>query len=154
MLNVHNVRLASGDRLGPAPSPVPSGRLSTSAAPWRVIIIEDELMVAWALEGTLESLGHEIMDIYPTGESALAAGLGGATLLIVDINLGSGIDGIATASELRRTASVPIIFCSAYSDPQTRLRAMEAVPDAAFVTKPFVERDIKEAIRAATRVRH
>lgn len=149
-----DLRLASRD----APQIPPSGLLPkiapTCGRPLRVVIIDDELIVAWLLEDTLETLGHVIIDIYPTGEGAISAGIGEAALLFVDINLGDGIDGIATATELRRTSPVPVIFCSAYSDEQTRQRATAAVPDAAFLTKPFVSRDIEEAVEAATRVQH
>lgn len=111
-------------------------------------------MVAWALESTLELLGHEVVDIYSSGESALAAGVGDATLVIMDINLGEGMDGVATAAELRRTVGIPIIFCTAYSDPQTKERALAAVPDAAFVTKPLFQQDLERAIEVATAVRN
>lgn len=154
MLNSCHLRLASRDAPQISPARLPQEKPPTSQTPLRVVIIEDELMVAWVLEGTLETLGHEIIDIHPTGESAISAGIGEATLLIADINLGDGIDGIVAATELRRSSPVPIIFCSAYSDQTTRQRATAAVPNAVFVTKPFVTRDIKEAIEAATSVQH
>lgn len=154
MLNFPHLRLSAQDMPQIPPSRLPTEEPPTSQVPLRVVIIEDELMVAWVLEGTLETLGHKIVDIYASGESAISAGVGEATLLIVDINLGNGMDGITTATELRRSSAVPIIFCSAYSDPQTRQRATAAVPNAAFVTKPFVNSDIEKAIEQATRVHH
>lgn len=154
MLNDRHLHFASRDMPQFPPSRLPPEKPPTSETALRVVIIEDELMVAWMLEGTLESLGHEIVDIYPSGEAAISAGIEDATLVIADVNLGEGMDGIAAARELRRTSPVPIIFCSAYSDQQTRQRATEAVPDAVFVRKPFVSRDIKEAIEAATHVQH
>jgi CheY-like chemotaxis protein len=117
------------------------------------VIIEDELLVAWSLEEVLESLGHEVLNIYPNGEAALAGGIDDASLLIVDINLGAGLDGIATAARLRQTTNASVVFCSAYSDVATRERAVSAVPNAAFVVKPFVERDLLHAIEAATRTK-
>lgn len=154
MLDFSHLRFASGDTSGARPIRRPAKKPPTFAAPLRALIIEDELIVAWAIESSLENFGHEVVDICPSGESALSAGIGDATLIIVDINLGDGMDGIETAVELRRAAAVPIIFCSAYSDQRTRERAMAAVPDAGFVTKPFVDRDLEQAIQAATRVRH
>lgn len=154
MLNSCNSRLASPNASQIPPSRRPHEKPPTSETPLRIIIIDDELIVAWVLEDALETLGHEIMDIYPNGESVISAGVGEATLLFVDINLGNGIDGIATAKEIRRSSPVPIIFCSAYSDQQTRDRVTAAVPNAAFLTKPFVSRDIKEAVEAATRIQH
>lgn len=152
MVNSRHLRLASRDAPQIPPPRLPQERPPTFETPLRVVIVEDELLVAWVLEEALDTLGHEIMDIYPNGECAISAGMGEATLLFIDINLGDGIDGIATAMELRRTSLVPIIFCSAYSDQQTRQRALAAVPSAAFLTKPFGGRDIEEAVEAATRV--
>lgn len=154
MLNFHGLRLGSGHRPERPKSGLGPEKPATDAAGLRAVIIEDELLVAWTVESALENLGHEVVEIHPTGESALSAGVGDATLLIVDINLGDGIDGIATAALLRQVAAVPVIFCTAYSDPGTRQRAIAAVPDAAFVTKPFLDRDFKQTIQAVTRVKH
>lgn len=154
MLHFSYSHSASGAERQPRPSAGTSKESLPAARKFRAVIIEDELIVAWALENTLENLGHEVVDIHPTGESAVSAGIGDATLLIVDINLGDGMDGIATAAELRRATDVAIIFCSAYSGQETRQRAAAAVPGASFITKPFVERDLENAIKAVARVRH
>ncbi len=132
---------ADGPRLGPGEQ-------------LRVVIIEDELFAAWMIEGLLEELGHQVVAIHSSGEQALAAGLHGADLAIVDINLGAGIDGIAAAAELRRTSSAALIFCTAYSDQATRTRAAAAVPTAPMIGKPVSDTDLKLAIEAALQSRH
>lgn len=154
MLEFAYPRYASTAEGGPPTSAAKDRAYSKSAPTYRTVIIEDELLVAWGVEEVLESLGHEVLNIYSNGEAALAAGIGDASLVIVDINLGTGLDGIATAAKLRQITNVPVVFCSAYSDNDTRQRAMAAVPNAAFVVKPFVERDLLRAIEAATRTQH
>jgi two-component system, response regulator PdtaR len=115
----------------------------------RIAIVEDELMVAWSLESMAQDLGHEVIGIYPSGEAALA-GLADeeANLVFMDINLGSGMDGIETARRLRNGSRVPILFISAYADPATRTRVQEAVPDAMLLGKPVSGSALARAIEA------
>ncbi len=104
-------------------------------------------MVAWSIETMLEDLGHEVIGLYPSGEKALLA-LAGADvdLLCMDINLGSGIDGIETARRIREIQPASVIFISAYSDAATKGRALDTVPGAAFLGKPLGRSALKEAI--------
>ncbi len=121
----------------------------------RCVIVEDELMAAWMIEGLLEDLGHDVMAIFCDGETALwSPALAQAELVILDINLGTGMSGIEAAVEMRRVTAVPIVFCSAYSDETTRLRALEAAPGAAFAAKPVSQNELSGAIAAATALRH
>jgi DNA-binding response OmpR family regulator len=121
----------------------------------RCVIVEDELMAAWMIEGLLEELGHDVLAIFCDGETALwSPALAEAELVILDINLGSGITGIEAAAEMRRVTPVPIVFCSAYSDEVTRMRALEAAPGASFAAKPVSQNELSVAIAAATAVRH
>jgi hypothetical protein len=117
----------------------------------KVVIIEDELFAAWLIEGLLEKIGHSVIAIHSAGEEALASGLGDADLAVIDINLGSGLDGIAAAIQLRATSSARVVFCSAYSDDATRQRIAETVPGASLVGKPLLEHELRAAIRASTR---
>lgn len=71
----------------------------------RILIFEDMLFVAWDLESMLQGLGFDVCGLAPTGEAAieLAAGLN-PNFLLVDINLGHGIDGIEAARRICATA--------------------------------------------------
>ncbi|MFC7498601.1 response regulator [Enterovirga sp. GCM10030262] len=117
----------------------------------RIAIVEDELMVAWSLESMAEDLGHYVVGIYASGEAALA-GIGDMPpdLVLMDINLGGGIDGIETARRLRHGSSVAILFISAYADRETRDRALDAVPGAMLLGKPVPTVALAKAIVAAT----
>lgn len=118
----------------------------------QVVIIEDELGAAWLLEGLLENLGHHVLRIFATAEEALTIGLENADLALIDINLGTGVDGITVAQQLASRSSAQVIFCSAYSDEATRQRVLECVPRASLVTKPVSEHELSAAISAAVRI--
>jgi DNA-binding NarL/FixJ family response regulator len=113
----------------------------------RVAIVEDELLVAWTLEALLEDAGHEVIGMFSNGEDALA-GLADQELDVVcmDINLGKGIDGIETASQLRAKQAPKIIFITAYADPTTAKRALEAAPGAIMLGKPVSAATLQDAI--------
>ncbi len=115
----------------------------------RVAIVEDEFLVAWSLEATLEDLGLEVIGIFATGETALAALEDQAVdMVCMDINLGSGIDGIETAARIRANQPIPIVFVSAYSDAGTRARVTSTVPGAILLGKPVDPKALEQAIRA------
>lgn len=143
-----------------APAPPPptrdngAERDARPAAP-RVVIVEDEAMVAWALETQLEQLGYDVVEMFPNGESALAAIAEIAPdVVMLDINLGRGIDGIETARRMRETMPVTVLFVSAYDDDATRARIAEDVPGAHFLGKPVFPGALAMAIEAATRRPH
>jgi CheY-like chemotaxis protein len=104
----------------------------------RVLIVEDDTIIAWALEALLSEIGHEVVDIAPTGERAIASAAEfEPDLVMMDINLGSGMDGIQAAESIRRSQATRLVFVSAYGDPETRERAQQAVPGAPILTKPI-----------------
>ena len=125
-----------GDRLGREP---PLGR--------RVAIVEDEMMVAWSLETMVEDLGYEMVGIFPRGEAALAAITpDGVDIVLMDLNLGGGMDGVETARRLREADNVRIIFISAYADPATRARVTAEVPGALLLRKPVSAARLAQAL--------
>lgn len=133
----------------------PSASRAAERGQLRCVIVEDELMAAWMLEGLLEELGHDVLEIFSDAESAIASPeLKEAEMLILDINLGTGMSGIDAACMIRRDSQVPIVFCSAYSDEATRRKAMAAAPGAAFAAKPVSCNQLRAAIAAATEVQH
>ena len=139
------------------PGAYPNGAPDEHATPQRLraVIVDDELMAAWLIESLLEDLGYEVAAIFASGEAALSSREAkAAQLVIMDINLGKGIDGIGAAAELRRIGNVAIVFCSAYSDKETRQRAADAVPNASFASKPLTKADLQAAIEMAVQVRH
>ncbi len=113
------------------------------------MIVEDELFVAMHLESVLEEIGYEVTGIVSSGESALEEfSLQKPDFVLMDINLGVGINGIAAAQQIRSAGDVEIIFVSAYSDAATRTRVEAALPGSRILSKPVTPSGLKSAIEA------
>jgi CheY-like chemotaxis protein len=113
----------------------------------RVLIVEDEFLVAWHLQEMLRDLDLPVSEIAadPQGAIACAADFEPA-LVLMDINLGDGPDGIEVARRIRADREVAVVFVTAYSDPATVRRIRQVVPDAPVVVKPPSMRDLRAAI--------
>jgi len=152
------VDVTGGTKSGAAGNPAPrlrEQRDAYEAVDAGILIVEDELMVAWSFEGQLEDAGYTVAGIVATGEGALARIADQLPdLVLMDINLGAGIDGIETARRIRAIAPVPIIFISAYSDRETRARLEATVPGSAFLSKPITFAALDRAIREVSERRH
>lgn len=115
-----------------------------------VAIVEDELMVAWALKSTVEDLGYQVAGIFADADAALARLLvQPVELVLMDINLGAGMDGVEMARRVKAAFQTPVIFISAYADPETRDRIAKAVPGAPLLSKPVQTELLAAAIRDA-----
>jgi CheY-like chemotaxis protein len=108
----------------PEPKPMPT----------RILIVEDEALVAMDIEEMLLSAGFQVVGVVDTQRAAVAeAGRLAPDLILMDITLREG-SGIEAARVLGST--VPIVFVSANAD-QTTLAAAHATRPAAFIRKPF-----------------
>jgi two-component system, response regulator PdtaR len=112
----------------------------------RILVVEDETIVAMDIAGTLRKLGHEVTDTVPSGEQAIESIDGNRPdLIFMDIGLKGEMDGIETAAKIRAQFSIPVIFLTAFVDEKTLDRAKETLP-AGYLTKPFEENDLRIAI--------
>jgi CheY-like chemotaxis protein len=115
----------------------------------RILVVEDEAIVACDLQSRLESLGYEVVGIALSGEQAV--GLAAETtpdLVLMDIQLGGQCDGIQVAERLRAEGRIGIIFLSAHSTDDMLTRAKLTEP-LAYLLKPYQERELKIAIDVA-----
>ena len=98
--------------------------------------------MAWELETVMEDLGHQVCGTAASQAGAVEAARREAPdLILMDVNLGRGGNGIDAAEEIRRDRSVPIVFCTAYSDSPQIVARMEAAGAAEILGKPIsVER--------------
>jgi two-component system cell cycle sensor histidine kinase/response regulator CckA len=113
---------------------------SSARRPLRVMIVEDEAVVAIDLECRLQALGYDVVGIADTLTDAVA--LFAKTLpdlVLLDIRLRDREDGIEVARALRARADRPIVFISAYNDPTTVRRATGVGPHG-YLIKPFDDR--------------
>jgi len=121
----------------------------------RVLIVEDELLVAWHLEAMLEDLGHEVCAISPSADAALGDFSDqGPDLVFMDVNLGAGRNGIETARALLALGALPLVFVTAYGDAATRAAMAEAAPNGLMLSKPVSAADLARAIEVVTAPRH
>jgi DNA-binding LytR/AlgR family response regulator len=119
--------------------------------PLRILIVEDELLVAADLQDTLERQGYEVPMAVRSGEVALRVlSEVQPDLVLLDINLKGELSGIATAARIRAWRPVPFIFLTGQADRATLDQALAQGP-AAYLVKPFVERDLSIAVELALR---
>src|SRR4051794_21141876 len=88
----------------------------------RILIVEDDKMQALALEDRLVELGHSVVGIAASAPDAIAAAeRQDPNLVLMDLRLADGTNGIEAAGEIRKRLGVPSIFVTAYADVQTRV---------------------------------
>jgi CheY-like chemotaxis protein len=115
----------------------------------RVLIAEDELIVAWAMRAALRRRGIETTSLEREGSTAIAAfDRDRPDLALLDIYLADATDGIEVARHIRESSNVPFIFVTASQDAPTRERALAQKP-AAIVPKPFDDGALADAIMRA-----
>ena len=132
------VLMPGGSSGGPAHEPFDSKGDDTNLGKHvRVVIAEDEGLVALNIETALSEAGFEVLGIVDTEADAIAAVERlRPDLVILDITLREG-SGISAAKAIKRFSAIPIIFVSGNSDPATLEMASDVEP-AAFIRKPFV----------------
>jgi len=117
--------------------------------PKGILIVEDENIVALDMKMRLESLGYRVIGVMDTGAAALESLASTVPdLILMDIKLRGGADGIETARAARERVEVPIIFVTAFTDESTLERAKLASPYG-YIVKPFHERELRIAIELA-----
>jgi PAS domain S-box-containing protein len=115
----------------------------------RILVVEDERLVALALEQCLKAIGHEVASLATTGREAVRlAGELEPDLVLMDIRLKGELDGIEAAVRIHDSFKTPIVYLTAYSDDHTLERARAARPYG-YVLKPFEEKTLKSAVAMA-----
>src|SRR5712691_6589801 len=103
----------------------------------RILIVEDQGIVATDIEGCLEDSGFEVTGIATSMEDAIReASNSRPDLVLMDIRIQGEADGIDAAGRLRRDFGLPIIYLTAHDDQDTLARAKRTGP-MAFLLKPF-----------------
>ncbi|MEJ0101342.1 MAG: response regulator [Bacteroidota bacterium] len=112
----------------------------------KILIVEDEMIIAAKISMQLTNLGYEVTGILPRGEEAiLHVEENKPDIILLDINLKGKLDGIETAAQLQQRDNIPIIYLTANSDEATFNRAKPTRPYA-FIAKPFKQLDLQRAI--------
>jgi chemotaxis response regulator CheB len=118
-----------------------------TAEPARIMIVEDEWLLASELERQLTELGYTVVAKESSGEEALAkAAAAKPDIAIMDVGLAGKIKGTDAATELWEQFQIPIIFLTAHADQQTLTAAQSSMPYA-FLAKPHHAGQLHSAIQ-------
>jgi PAS domain S-box-containing protein len=115
----------------------------------KILIVDDEVVVAEAIRRQLRSLGYLVVGMVATGTEAVQlAGEHRPDLILMDIKLKGSMDGIEAAETILARYSIPVIYLTAFSDEETLERARPTLP-LAYLIKPFVSSDLRAAVELA-----
>lgn len=115
----------------------------------RILVVEDESIVAMDIQDRLESLGYEVPTTVATGERAVEkAGTLRPDLVLMDVQLQGDMDGVQAADEIRHRYGIPVVFLTANADDVTIQRAKVTEPFG-YIIKPFEERELHITIAMA-----
>jgi PAS domain S-box-containing protein len=115
----------------------------------KILVVEDESVVAWHIQETLQKLGHEVIRIATTGKEAiLITAQTKPHLVLMDISLQGDVDGVTAAKNIYFELDVPVVYLTAHADEQTLQRATETSPFG-YLVKPFQEAELHATIKIA-----
>ncbi|MCG6553159.1 MAG: response regulator, partial [Candidatus Magnetominusculus sp. LBB02] len=115
----------------------------------KVLIVEDEWIIAENLRTTLEDFGYEITSVEPSGEQAIrCADDERPQLVLMDISLRGKMDGVEAADTIRALFDIPVVFLTSNTDEETFNRARDA-NSFGYLVKPFEKMELKYAIEMA-----
>lgn len=115
----------------------------------RILIVEDEHIVAMGIKRMLKNLGYTVTGVASSGMDAISkAESTFPDLVLMDIMLKGELDGIEAAKEIKERFEVPVVYLTAYSDSNILERAKKTGPFG-YIVKPFDEKDLHSNIEIA-----
>lgn len=117
----------------------------------RILIVENARITAEHLRDFLTELGHTVTGVVSTGADAIReAGRVSPDLVIMDIRIEGGMDGIEAANAIRERYGIPAVYLTAHAhdDPETLVRARATEP-LGYIVKPFQETALRAVIEMA-----
>src|SRR5262249_5003286 len=115
----------------------------------RILVVEDESIVAFDIASRLRRLGHEVVGTARSGDAAYElCEAHRPDLVLMDVRIEGEEDGIEVAHRIRAAFDTPVVFLTAYADPVTLERARSAAP-LGYIVKPFDQRDIEVTVQTA-----
>lgn len=114
----------------------------------KIIIAEDEFIIAMDIQNILKRLGYFVSAIASSGEESieLASALL-PDLILMDIKLRGRLDGISAAEEIYQRLGIPVIFISAYGEDSLQ-KQMNGSNDFKYIRKPFLEWELRDTVAA------
>ncbi|AKB51494.1 response regulator receiver [Methanosarcina barkeri str. Wiesmoor] len=115
----------------------------------RILVVEDEHIVAMGIKRMLKSLGYTVTGVASSGEDAISkAESTFPDVVLMDIMLKGDMDGVEAARKIREGFDVPVVYLTAYSDNIILERAKKTEPFG-YIVKPFDEKDLYSSIEIA-----
>jgi PAS domain S-box-containing protein len=117
--------------------------------PGRILIVEDDTIIAMELMERLKELGYDVAGIVSSGTDAIdSVNSAQPDLVLMDIRLSGKMDGIEATEKIREQFDIPVIFLTAYTDEETLSRAKKTEPFG-YILKPFDARMLHTNIEIA-----
>jgi two-component system, cell cycle sensor histidine kinase and response regulator CckA len=115
----------------------------------RILIVEDDAILALRIQRIVETLGHEVAGLAATGEDAVRLSNDlRPDAVLMDVRLRGEMTGVGAAAIIRANAETPVIYVTAYSDRELIEDAVRTAPYA-YLTKPVRDRDLHASIETA-----
>ena len=115
----------------------------------KILIVEDESIVAKDIQNILINLGFDVPVIVSNGEDAISmAQKHKPELILMDIMIKGDMTGIDAAKKIKEKFNIPVVFLTAYADEKTINNAKDAVPYG-YIIKPFKEKELETTIEMA-----
>jgi len=115
----------------------------------KIVIVEDEGLIAADLQGRLERAGYRVPGVAGTGQEALQViGEKSPDLVLMDIRLRGNMDGVQVAERVRREFDIPVVFLTAYEDHNTLERAGKTQAFG-YIKKPLSSASLEGSIEMA-----
>lgn len=117
----------------------------------RVVIVEDEMLLAEDIATDLHGFGYEVAGVFISGEQCLnEITVLKPDVVIMDIRIKGSMDGIETAKNINAVFPVPVVYLTANSDQAMLAKLLEVFPST-FISKPYQKTDLMMAIEMAVR---
>jgi DNA-binding NarL/FixJ family response regulator len=138
---------------GGSSSPSEGGdRATAGARPIRILLVEDEFLIAMSIEGDLRDGGYDVVGIaHSVDDGAALAKTERPDLVLMDIRLVGKRDGIDAALEIYETTGIRCIFATAHCDTETIARARPAAP-LGWLHKPYGRDSLMSAVEESLRI--
>lgn len=115
----------------------------------KILLVEDDDVIAKVADWRLKNLGYTVCGRATSGAEAMELVVNAKPdVVLMDVNIRGDIDGIETASMIKKGFNIPVIFVTSHSDGPTLERAKATRPNG-FIVKPFDDNDLRVAIELA-----
>jgi CheY-like chemotaxis protein len=117
--------------------------------PRKVLIVEDDAIIAMYIQHRLENMGYQVVAKASTGKEAIIyTNKYAPELIIMDVMLEGEMDGIEAVAQILKKFDIPVIYLTASSDEHTITRLMDTQPNG-FIIKPFDDKILRSALQIA-----